>query len=164
MRVTTRYGFDLVVDPRRNKGVDASVYYNGTYEAGTVFTIMQSLRPGDVFIDAGANIGLMSLAAAQVVGPAGRVHAFEPVPELINLFRQNIALNGTPNVTLHPQALGSANERRTIYERPGINERQRFARQAGLRSQCLPRDSGRHPRQLRRREWNTVGSNDQGRR
>jgi FkbM family methyltransferase len=37
-----------------------------------------ALEPGDVFVDGGANCGLISMYAAWRVGPAGRVHAFEP--------------------------------------------------------------------------------------
>lgn len=121
LQVPTRYGFHMLVDPIRNKGVDASVYYNGTYEAGTLFAITQALRKGDVFIDAGANIGLMSLAAAQSVGPSGRVHAFEPVPGVYSMLERNIAINGFKNITPHQKALGSMSERRTIYEQAHIN-------------------------------------------
>jgi len=38
------------------------------------------LRPGDIFVDIGAYDGLISLVAAQAVGPAGRVFSFEPNP------------------------------------------------------------------------------------
>jgi FkbM family methyltransferase len=122
LQVPTRYGFNMAVDPLRNKGVDASVYYNGTYEAGTIFAIAQSLRAGDIFVDAGANIGLMSLAAAQTVGPSGKVHAFEPVPGVYTMLTRNIAINGFKNITPHQEALGSSSERKTIYEQAHINK------------------------------------------
>ncbi|MHB8743635.1 MAG: FkbM family methyltransferase [Sulfuricaulis sp.] len=122
LRIETRYGFDMIVDPRRNKGVDASIYYNGTYEAGTLYAITNSLRAGDIFIDAGANIGLMSLAAAQVVGSHGKVHAFEPVPDVYAQLRQNVEINKADNILLHNLALGSKHERRTIYEQALINK------------------------------------------
>lgn len=41
----------------------------------------RELKPGDVFIDVGANIGFMSAIAASAVGTGGQVHSFEPVPE-----------------------------------------------------------------------------------
>lgn len=122
LRVETRYGFDMQVNPRRNKGVDSSVYYNGTYEAGTVFVITHSLRRGDVFIDAGANIGLMSLAAAQKVGPDGNVFAFEPVPDIFAQLQQNMLVNEAENVRPHNLALGSEPEHRTIYEQERISK------------------------------------------
>lgn len=47
-------------------------------EAGTVAWIRQHVKPGDVFYDIGANIGLYTLMAAKRVGETGRVYAFEP--------------------------------------------------------------------------------------
>lgn len=47
-------------------------------EAGTVAWLEQELHPGDVFLDIGANIGIYSLLAAQMVGPEGRVFGVEP--------------------------------------------------------------------------------------
>jgi FkbM family methyltransferase len=112
----------MLVNPRRNKGVDSSIYYNGTYEAGTLFVITNSLRKGDVFIDAGANIGLMSLAAAQQVGPSGKVFAFEPVPDVFAQLQQNAAINKAGNIQLYNLALGSEPERRIIYEQDRISK------------------------------------------
>jgi FkbM family methyltransferase len=122
LRIETRHGFDMLINPRHNKGVDASIYYNGTYEAGTLYAITNSLRKGDIFIDAGANIGLMSLAAAQKVGAEGKVHAFEPVPDVFAQLQQNVTINRAENILLHNSALGLKPERRTIYEQEHINK------------------------------------------
>lgn len=119
--VRTRHGFMMQVNPHRNKGVDASIYFNGTYEAGTIHTIQRILRPGDVFFDVGANIGLMTLAAAQVVGAHGQVHAFEPVRSIGDILRANVSLNDFRQVTVHDEALGESSEQRWIYEQPSIN-------------------------------------------
>ncbi len=48
---------------------------------------------GDVALDCGACHGLSSLAFADSVGAAGKVYAFEFVPENLKLFRRNLALN-----------------------------------------------------------------------
>lgn len=40
------------------------------------------LRPGDVVLDIGANMGYMSIMASRFVGASGHVHAFEPSPEI----------------------------------------------------------------------------------
>lgn len=54
-------------------------YFYGTpYEPAVTDAILTALRPGDVFIDIGANIGYFSLLAAKTVGTTGRVIAFEP--------------------------------------------------------------------------------------
>jgi FkbM family methyltransferase len=122
MVVPTRYGFSMQVDPARNGVLDACIHFNGTYEAGSVHVIQETLRPGDVFVDVGANIGLMTFAASWSVGPRGEVHSFEPMPETFANLRANIELNHAVNVHPHEVALGSEEERRTIYERAWINK------------------------------------------
>lgn len=59
------------------------------------------LKPGDVYIDIGANIGLFTLIAARCVGPQGHVHAIEPVAGTFRQLGENIALNHVSNVSLH---------------------------------------------------------------
>jgi FkbM family methyltransferase len=63
------------------------------------------LRPGDVFVDGGANMGLFSLLGAAAVGPGGRVLACEPAPETMALLRANLAVNRFATVELHEVAL-----------------------------------------------------------
>jgi FkbM family methyltransferase len=63
-------------------------------EPGTVAWIRSEVRPGDVFYDVGANIGVYSILAAERVGNTGKVVAFEPHgPNFVRLL-DNIALNG----------------------------------------------------------------------
>jgi FkbM family methyltransferase len=57
--------------------------------------LQNKLRPDDVFIDVGANIGLWTLVAATSVGPSGRVFSFEPNPTTFERLLENIKLNGT---------------------------------------------------------------------
>ncbi|MCF6525329.1 FkbM family methyltransferase [Streptomyces sp. JJ36] len=55
------------------------------------------LRPGDVVVDVGANVGLASLAFAEAQ-PEARIIALEPVPELFSCLEENLAAhvrNGT---------------------------------------------------------------------
>jgi FkbM family methyltransferase len=63
------------------------------------------LRPGDVFVDAGANAGLFSLVAAARVGPGGRVVACEPAPRMRAMVERNALLNGFGWVEAHGVAL-----------------------------------------------------------
>jgi FkbM family methyltransferase len=65
-----------------------------TKEEGTVEWIRSSVRPGQVFCDIGANIGLYSLLAAQFAGPAGLVYAFEPHVVNASGLLANAAANG----------------------------------------------------------------------
>ena len=52
------------------------------------------LREGGSFVDVGANIGIFSLFAARLVGPSGRVVAFEPDPQNAAMLREHVRLNG----------------------------------------------------------------------
>jgi FkbM family methyltransferase len=58
-------------------------------------------------VDVGANLGLYTLFMAGLVGPTGRVIAFEPDPDLVALLRGNCAVNAAANVEAHGAALGS---------------------------------------------------------
>jgi FkbM family methyltransferase len=64
------------------------------------------LKPGDTFVDVGANFGLFSAVAAKKVGPSGRVVAIEPHPELIRRLRFNMTANGFDQVRVFPTAVG----------------------------------------------------------
>lgn len=57
------------------------------------------LRPNQVAVDAGANVGYFTLLYAQTVGPDGHVYAFEPHPTNYWILQRNIELNGYRNVT-----------------------------------------------------------------
>lgn len=63
------------------------------------------LQPGQVVVDAGAFVGVFTVLAAKMVGPDGRVIAFEPDAGNFQLLRQNIAINGLTNVKAVPKGL-----------------------------------------------------------
>ncbi len=63
------------------------------------------LRPGDIFVDVGANIGLFSLIAAQIVGASGIVHAFEPCETTFRRLEDNVVMNRHAHIYCHRAAL-----------------------------------------------------------
>ncbi|MCL4508953.1 MAG: FkbM family methyltransferase [Chloroflexi bacterium] len=67
------------------------LYFTGLFEPGTTALVRKLLRPNDVFIDIGANIGFYSCTAAAL---QARVHAFEPNPSLSRFLEQSRVLNG----------------------------------------------------------------------
>lgn len=79
--------------------------YLNNYEWVGRRVLRRLLRAGDVFVDCGAHVGFMTLAAARCVGPAGRVIAFEPMPETAERLGQNIRLNGLTNVEVIAKAV-----------------------------------------------------------
>jgi FkbM family methyltransferase len=73
------------------------------------------VRPGMTVVDVGSNLGLYTVLLSHLVGPTGRVLAFEPDPGLFVLLQRNCALNGCANVTAYNLALGSKRERLLLH-------------------------------------------------
>ena len=79
------------------------------YEPETAACLRQYLRSGSVFVDIGANHGYFSMLAAALVGPTGRVIAFEPNPSVFEQLRTHVRLNAFEDrVTLFQAALADA--------------------------------------------------------
>jgi FkbM family methyltransferase len=77
---------------------------NYEYEMQSLFT--QTINHGDVVYDLGANIGYYSLLAGVLVGTAGQVYSFEPVPRNIKFLRQHLSINRITNCTVVEAAVG----------------------------------------------------------
>jgi FkbM family methyltransferase len=68
-------------------------------------TLREHTHPGTTFLDIGANIGYYTVQAANLVGPQGRVIAFEPQSAMRQELTVNLALNHLSNVAVYPYAL-----------------------------------------------------------
>jgi FkbM family methyltransferase len=90
---------------RFNAGVSNPAYALGTNERPVQQAFARLLKPGDVFYDIGANVGFFTVIGARLVGPGGRVYAFEPVPENAALVRHNAEMNGFMHVTVIEKAV-----------------------------------------------------------
>ena len=91
--VRTPNGYLLV--PNSDKGlVLALIEARGCLELGTRAIILNLLRPGDLMIDVGANVGTLSLPAADALRGTGQVIAVEPIPRVADLLRETASLNG----------------------------------------------------------------------
>ncbi len=92
-------GYRICVSP-----ADHLAYLVGTAEPHLQRLIREYVRAGDSVYDIGANMGYVSLSLAKRVGPRGRVVAFEPVPQSVDLLRSNIADNRLGNVQVFDAA------------------------------------------------------------
>lgn len=88
---------------------------NGHTNRIAIDVITKDLKPGDVFVDVGANCGLFAVFAARKVGPTGRVIAIEPLPAMLERLRFNFAANGFTNVTVCATAVGAHPGEATIH-------------------------------------------------
>ncbi len=78
----------------------------GWYQEEVVDAMRKFLKPGDVFLDVGANIGYLSAIAAGLVGPAGEVHCFEPAPAAFGRLQRLARMNQRHRIVANPCALG----------------------------------------------------------
>jgi FkbM family methyltransferase len=87
--------------------VGRAMYFVGDLDRKVSHVIDRCVFPGDVALDIGANLGLVTLRLASRIGPTGRVHAFEPNPRLVGYLSRTLERNPTLPISLHPIALGS---------------------------------------------------------
>ena len=93
-------GFWLQVDPYREQE-----YLRGTAEHDVQEALAAQLKPDGCFFDVGAHVGLYSLIASRLVGPKGKVVAFEPDPSNAQLIREHAARNGLSNISVAQAAV-----------------------------------------------------------
>ena len=81
----------------------------GRYEADEVRYMRSVLKPGDTAIDAGAHIGFFTMQMAAMVGPEGRVYAFEPFDANADLLERSMHENGfADRIDFRRAAVGAA--------------------------------------------------------
>jgi len=111
----TIYGFDLCLG--RHGG--HWLYYLGFYETGTQQVLRMCLRPGDVLVDAGSSVGLMTHIGSFAVGKTGTVLSFEPDARRFRCLQRGLRLNRCTNVKSFSVALGDRHTRMALYiDRP----------------------------------------------
>ena len=77
---------------------------NGEHELDILSTF---LRRGDVVIDIGANVGVYTKAFASLVGAEGKIYAFEPLRDNLEILKKVIRDAKLSNIRLFHAALGS---------------------------------------------------------
>jgi FkbM family methyltransferase len=80
----------------------------GAYEPDVTNLLRLALRPGDVFVDIGANVGYFSVLGGLLVGPEGRVVSVEPDPKNIDRIRLQARLNGLANIEIVDRPMAEA--------------------------------------------------------
>jgi FkbM family methyltransferase len=100
--------------------------------------IVSGLKPGDIFLDVGANIGWISLNAARLVGTTGRVIAVEPIPELQRRLVFNARSNGFDNITVVPAAVGDESGSVALHVNPFQQGMSSIAAQSGFAEITVP--------------------------
>lgn len=103
--VAVPFANGLTVYGRSGMTGAASTAYVGLNEFDDMALVVHALRPGDLFLDVGANLGLYSLLAAGAAG--AHVIAYEPMPATSALLKSNVHRNGLDGlVSVVTEAVG----------------------------------------------------------
>lgn len=97
------------------------LYFRGVFEPEETAVLRRILRPADIVLDIGASFGWYTTPFSRLVGPAGRVHSFEPLPPAFEALKNNLELAGQPaNVEIHQVALGESRGVAMVHRFPDL--------------------------------------------
>ncbi|MFK8022139.1 MAG: FkbM family methyltransferase [Pseudomonadales bacterium] len=105
----------LCIHGEQDQHVSKTLRETAVWEPFESHLILERLQRGATFVDVGANIGYFSVLAAQQVGAAGQVFAFEPDPANVALLRQSIALNELRNCDVIEAGLSSTDQKAQLF-------------------------------------------------
>ena len=131
VRIRTALWGPLTVDATTDDGIQVRcrlpdniqmyVYLFGMWEPDLAAFLRRRLRPGDTFIDIGANIGCISALASRLVGPGGTVVAIEPSPAVIAALQETVIRNDLTNVRMVAAAVSDRDHELPLYAGPSYN-------------------------------------------
>lgn len=90
-RVLTRY--KIYIDTR-DRGIAPHLIMDGFWETWLTQYLAKIVKPGDVCLDIGANVGYFSVLMSALAGDKGRTIAVEPTPRIAKLLRLTSRVNG----------------------------------------------------------------------
>lgn len=102
-----KYGSFLV--PTMDAVIGATILNTGVWAEKDIEFFSKIIQPGMTVFDIGANIGHHSVVFSKLVGPEGRVCAFEPQSLMFRYACANLALNNCSNTKIFPSCLGDEN-------------------------------------------------------
>lgn len=106
---------DLKMELHLPDQVQGCIYYFGLWEINLTHYLKRSLKPGDILIDVGANVGYYTLLAAKQVGNDGKVYAVEASASAYKFLKRNIEINRLENVMSFHRAASDKDAELEIY-------------------------------------------------
>lgn len=86
------------------------------YDAPVAEFLRARVRPGELCLDVGANVGVYVMQFAKWTGPTGQVIAFEPNPRARAILETHVRMNGlAERVRIVEAAVGEATGEDTLY-------------------------------------------------
>lgn len=87
--------------------VDQCIIESGVFEPSSTEVVRQLVKPGDVVLDVGANIGYYSVILSKLVGEQGKVYCFEPTNHYGKVLKMNVDENNAKNVEIFKVGLSN---------------------------------------------------------
>jgi FkbM family methyltransferase len=114
--LTTLHDGQLIfVDPL-DEHLTPSIVAYGRWESWIERTIRRLLKPGDRVIEVGANVGYYTLIMGALIGPSGRLDAFEANPQMARLLRRSVVCSGRVGaVTVHEKIVADRSGAMQLY-------------------------------------------------
>lgn len=100
MVAQTSFGFLMHLNTR--DFIQHTIFVTGRWDDDVGRAIRSILKPGDVFVDIGANVGYFSLLASQI---CNEVISFEPNPACLAQLNRNVEINKRKNIDVRPVGL-----------------------------------------------------------
>jgi len=115
-QILTQYDDDIYIWVSLSNYIESNIFWQGVEEEdrGQVKLLKKLLKPNQVLFDVGANIGVISMIAANILNE-GRVHAFEPSEHHLQKLHRNLRANDFQNVVVNPYALSDGNGNHDLY-------------------------------------------------
>ena len=110
-----RWNYRLYLPAKWRGGGSTSPYLFREHYEPELMLLERFLKPGMVFVDGGANTGVFTFTAARLVGPTGRVLAFEPGAACFAALEASRALNQFEQVRLWKAALSDRSGTARLY-------------------------------------------------
>ena len=104
--------FYMLLNPTEH--IQQQLFWYGYYEKELGDLLTKIVKPGDVFLDLGANIGYFSLLVA-TNSPSVKVISFEPVAGLFQKMNDNVCLNNIKNILTINAAVGETSEEKELF-------------------------------------------------
>lgn len=138
-------GLRYLLDKRQC--IDQTLIDHGLWETWSTNACKALVQSGMTVLDVGANIGYYTMLFSRLVGPTGRVYAFEPMEDALAVLREHLVLNRIQNAAGLLVALGDedrAGEATFNYSwvGPGIDVAQSHNRAQFQRLDTVVRDLG----------------------
>ena len=99
----------------KGKSIHKQLILDGIRERKSTRIMERFVRPDDVILELGANIGYYVLIESKVLSDKGYIYAVEPAADNVELLKKNIALNNIKNIEVSNMAISNKKGTAKLY-------------------------------------------------